>query len=561
MSYSMNMEDYFESFSFSEDIKEWDLIKNIIDLDLDDGRRRDHKTVPSVQLLPRRDVMLYGTIPKMEQRIYTKCKECRLVFNPRDILSHKACPGRFHSSTSHSLKKKIESKGSTPKKSHSSVPPPRGGGGRLNRGFKKSPSPSLTPASVSIPEISLSKVSSPKISKISPISTSSTLTTSNSSSKTETRVSSLSSSSKLNSHSPRSPSKTSSNLEHSPKSKSTPSDSNCSSTSGSSSRHKKSRKSNSNTKITKEFDPDVHCGVVEGNRGPCTRSITCNNHRIQLRKLVTGRSKDIHQLIAERRTVKKKEPKHGSNCSYTSPNGQTEEDSFSQNTTFAPVVGALSNASEPPETNLNQTPVLSKIVEPKPTISLRQTTSDVAAKLPILTDIENGNTKTMNNNYIKNVHLKESDIGTVPVVYMPMSLISFVQIGKNVICLKSQQSQSPPVTNQSLYLTIPNHQSGTKMYKSHPKPVAVPNYGAKKVGGAILLSNHRIECQRNDILMAINLKRKIINNTHGYLKLKKIKEEEADIEGHLEFTSTNFEPRLTWHDSEKFGQAPKLLTL
>ncbi|KAG5870316.1 hypothetical protein JTB14_038400 [Gonioctena quinquepunctata] len=95
----------------------------MVDLDLDDELQNEHKTVPSVQLLPRQDVFLYGTIPKMEQRVYTKCKECRIIFNPRDILSHKSCPGKSHSS-SHSLKKKVKSKGSSSKKSHSNLPPP-----------------------------------------------------------------------------------------------------------------------------------------------------------------------------------------------------------------------------------------------------------------------------------------------------------------------------------------------------------------------------------------------------------------------------------------------------
>lgn len=44
-----------------------------------------------------------------------------------------------------------------------------------------------------------------------------------------------------------------------------------------SSKYKKSKRSN---KVTKDYDPDVHCGVVEGNKGPCTRSITCSNHRV-----------------------------------------------------------------------------------------------------------------------------------------------------------------------------------------------------------------------------------------------------------------------------------------
>ncbi|XP_057668313.1 ataxin-7-like protein 1 isoform X2 [Diorhabda carinulata] len=501
------MEELFETFS--EDITKWKDIKDIIDLDLDCGMRNDYKNKASVPLLPRRDVLLYGTIPKMEQRVYTKCKECRLVFNPRHILSHKSCPAKSHS-TSHSLKKKVKSKGNGTKKSYSNLPPPPL--------FKKSPSPSLTTVTLNIPEISVPKVSSPKTSKVSTISSTSSavMTISSSSNKSDTRIPSNTSS--LKSHSPKSPSKSSiSSSEHSPKSKSQTGENNSSSSNSSSSsnRHKKSRKSNSNTKITKEFDPDVHCGVVEGTKGPCTRSITCSNHRIQLRKLVAGRSKDIHQLIAERKTVKEKDLKHGSNCSYTSPNGQSEEkDSFSQNTTYVPALAAIANGSEPPDTSILKS-ALPKISEAMTPTAPRQTTSLVAVKQ----DTENGNEKTKNNNYIMNkMHSQECDIGTVPVVYMPLSLISFMQLGKKVRCKESPQSaKTSCVTSNSLFLTIPNPpHMNTKSYKSHPKPVAVPNYGSKKVGGAILLYNQHIEYQRNDILMAINTKRKTINNTQGY---------------------------------------------
>ncbi|CAG9855266.1 unnamed protein product [Phyllotreta striolata] len=486
------MEDYFESFPI--EIKKWDILRamHMTDLNFDVRKRKDHgnkKTIPNVQLLPRQNVTLYGTMPKMEQRIFTKCKECRLVFNPRNIMTHKVCPERFHSSTSDSSQKDSKTKGNSSRKSHSYLPP------LFKVSKTKSPSPS-----VSIPDLSQCKVS-PKMSKSLPLSSPSTLTNSN---KSETRLSPSSNFSKVNSHSPRSSLKTSL--------KSAQSDSNCSSTSSTSSRHKKSRKSSSsnNAKVTEEFDPNVHCGVVEGNSGPCTRSITCNNHRVQSRKSASS------QLITKRTPGKEKEPMHGSNCSYTTPNGQPDEakDSFSQNTTYAPVAGVLSSANELLETNHSQPPVLTKISEPKQTF-IRQTTSVVVAKQPILTDTENGNTKTLNNNYIMNKHSKDSDIGSVPLVYMPMGLISFVHIGKSVICLESQknQLQNPPVTNQSLYLALPNQHSNIKMYKSHPKPVAVPNYGTKKVRGALLLSNRRLKCQRDDILKAITPKRRLINNT------------------------------------------------
>ncbi|XP_072402882.1 uncharacterized protein [Diabrotica undecimpunctata] len=504
------MEDLFESFP--EDIKSWEKIKDFVELEADDELQNDDKSVSSVQLLPRQKVMMYGLIPKMEQRIYVKCKECRLVFNPRDILSHKICPGKSHNYSSNNLKKKVKSKTIPPKKTKkkTNLPP--------QKLFKKS-APSTSTPPLSLAEIP--KVSSSKISKSPTTSGHSTITTTtSSSSKSEVRVSS--STSKSSTHLQKSPSKpTTTSAEHSQKSKSTSTsgESNpCSSSS--SSKHKKNRKStssSSSTKLTKEFDPDIHCGVVEGNRGPCTRSITCSNHRIQLRKLVTGRSKDIHQLIAERKTLKEKELKPTSNCSYMSPNGQAgEKGSFSPNTTFVPAVAAIANVSEPPDTS-TLIPAIPNINEATIPAPARQTTSNVAVQ-PV-TETENPSVKIVNNNYILNMHSPESDIGTVPVVYMPMNLISFVQIGDNYICLESPQSAqtTPPITTQSLLLTIPNVQrSNMKSYKTLPKPVAVPNYGAKKMGGAILLSTKRLECQRNEIMMAITPKRKTLNNTQNH---------------------------------------------
>lgn len=62
--------------------------------------------------------MLYGTIPAMEQRVYSKCKNCTRVFNPRDILSHRSC-SKSHTLHSSLLKKKVKSKSSNGKKTSS----------------------------------------------------------------------------------------------------------------------------------------------------------------------------------------------------------------------------------------------------------------------------------------------------------------------------------------------------------------------------------------------------------------------------------------------------------
>ncbi|KAJ8923616.1 hypothetical protein NQ315_010195 [Exocentrus adspersus] len=653
---SENMEDLFDGFS--EDITKWEIVREMIDLDLEDEiRNQSRRADPSIQLLPRQDVTLYGMIPKMEQKIYTKCKECGLVFNRRDILLHKTCSGKMHvSSTTQSLKKKVKSKGSSSKKPHSSLPPPPL--------FKKPPSPLTGTSSAAVVESKspLSKISSktPKISTVS--SNSSTHTVTTTSTKSETRVSSSSSHSSKSSsvHSPKSPSKSVSNSAHSPKSSSKTTTStettasssvSSSSSSSSSSRHKKSRKSNNNTKITKEFDPDVHCGVMEGSRGPCTRSITCSNHRIQLRKLVPGRSKDIHQLIAERKAAKEKELKHGSSSSsYMSPNGE-EKDMFCQNTSYVPIVATIVSTINSSSTT-TYVPIMPK-TSTSPTI--RPNTSMLTAKQLNMTDAESKSTKALDGGYLTSVHNNSQDgtigsvplvymplspismvsqelnmsdgenksspsldgsylesvhngsqdsaMGTVPVVYMPLSPISivsqkgvdenkpaktsdgnyrtsnsqdnaigtvpvvhmpmnpvsvvspvqFVQIGKKMICLESQQSamsrplsskqslflsfpnqqlnmkmndffgksespqSNPPATsNQSIFLTIPNQQLNMEVYEIHPKPVSVPSYGAKKVGGAVVLSNQRVVCQRNDILTAMKAKQDTVNNAQGY---------------------------------------------
>lgn len=64
---------------------------------------------------------------------------------------------------------------------------------------------------------------------------------------------------------------------------------------------------------------------------------------------------------------------------------------------------------------------------------------------------------------------------------------------------------SPPLNGY--FLSMPEPTSTIKLYKSHPKPATLPLYGARKVGGAILGSNQRLEYQRNDIQRAIATKR------------------------------------------------------
>ncbi|XP_026203134.1 ataxin-7 [Anabas testudineus] len=54
-------------------------------------------------------------------------------------------------------------------------------------------------------------------------------------------------------------------------------------------------------KVTeREFNPDIHCGVVDLTaRKPCTRSLTCKTHSLSQRRAVPGRRKRFDTLLAE----------------------------------------------------------------------------------------------------------------------------------------------------------------------------------------------------------------------------------------------------------------------
>ncbi|EHB15589.1 Ataxin-7 [Heterocephalus glaber] len=50
----------------------------------------------------------------------------------------------------------------------------------------------------------------------------------------------------------------------------------------------------------KEFDPDIHCGVIDlDTKKPCTRSLTCKTHSLTQRRAVQGRRKRFDVLLAE----------------------------------------------------------------------------------------------------------------------------------------------------------------------------------------------------------------------------------------------------------------------
>lgn len=73
---------------------------------------------PGVQLLPRRDVQLYGTIPSIEERIYSRCTNCDSVYNPKEILNHINCV-KPEPPAPPVVKKKVQSKNVNSKKTSS----------------------------------------------------------------------------------------------------------------------------------------------------------------------------------------------------------------------------------------------------------------------------------------------------------------------------------------------------------------------------------------------------------------------------------------------------------
>ncbi|XP_030062197.1 ataxin-7 [Microcaecilia unicolor] len=53
----------------------------------------------------------------------------------------------------------------------------------------------------------------------------------------------------------------------------------------------------------REFDPDIHCGVVDvETKKPCTRSLTCKTHSLGYRRAVLGRRKRFDVLLAEHKS-------------------------------------------------------------------------------------------------------------------------------------------------------------------------------------------------------------------------------------------------------------------
>ncbi|KAL3290343.1 hypothetical protein HHI36_023687 [Cryptolaemus montrouzieri] len=122
-------------------------------------------------------------------------------------------------------------------------------------------------------------------------------------------------------------------------------------------------------------------------------------------------------------------------------------------------------------------------------------------------------------NYFPQTNSKEIPV-SLPVVYLPMSPVStvtplqIIQEG-NLVCLETPQVLTPSECPRQLYFTIPE-QLNVKMYKTRPKLGSLPMYGARKIGGAIVISKQELVNRRKDILTAINAKHKPNDILSGY---------------------------------------------
>lgn len=95
-------------------------------------------------------------------------------------------------------------------------------------------------------------------------------------------------------------------------------------------------------------------------------------------------------------------------------------------------------------------------------------------------------------------------------------MLQLLKIGNNIITLESPQSAANvPLRKQVILPISGTHTNGIRMYKSHPKPIILPNFGARKLGGAIILANPLLDDQRNNLLTTIDLKLETVNIERG----------------------------------------------
>lgn len=494
---STKMEDHFESFS--EHITEWDTIRDVIELDLDDPPYKEDRN-----RFPRKDFVLYGTTPKLEQKVFVKCRDCAIIFNPLDISYHRNCVGTYSPTKVQVCERRSKNRGGSRSKkilNNFAVPPITGKTYSPNRSINKDKGEPKTKLNQSIgttkvqeminiiPESEI-KGTSPDIPSPSCLSNDSLSLDGDSSSP-----------------------KVTSSVRTSKKS--------C------------SRKA----KSAKEFDPDLHCGVMDAHKGPCLRSITCSNHRIQLKKLVVGRSKDIHQLITEKRLAK-------------------ERDLLNQ---LMPEIDKIESVSLVEHIPVESTPmdVLTEVAT-SDMIEVKQELEVDNMKHPVQY-FEALNSRSGLNYSMRSmspIHLnsiKTMEIFDVPmkeeVNNSPLENFGFVSFGqengmKSIINLDFTQTlmtppkdeyeiketesvqfsfqpmspfreDKPPVKHESFVnipvtenkhvaFKIPDMEVEENSLELYPTPFTTHSFGIKNFGGALLSTKYQIQSQRNDILRAVN---------------------------------------------------------
>ncbi|XP_022901226.1 ataxin-7-like protein 1 [Onthophagus taurus] len=485
-----------------------------------DDKCEDKTVNSSVSLLPRKDILLYGTCPKNDVRVLCRCERCNKLLMPVAYVKHmneKHGPDQHPQSLpvvqpgTSLLKKKYSHSKNKKKINPPPVPPPP-----LFQTYEAPvpASPIQAPAAISAASTATTTTSATAAATATaaavPSGASGTTTaaptvvcaaaTSEGKSGAMQPVHAAKSEHEVlaeaapNPVSPAGvgtdPTDGYSIVVNIPVSNST---SSSFSSSSSSSKHKKSKKS---SKKVKEFDPDKHCGVFEGNKGPCLRSITCSNHMIHLRKAVPGRSKDLHQLIADHKASKDKE-------------------TVKQPVSGIPKATSLTTSSLHP-------------VQAVPT--------SIPTATAVLTTATTATTKSSDVHVITQpLHISVPSTGVsivssqgnnetcTSVVYMPMSpvaVVSPVQLGGPILRVASTQPVlSPPLATQPIVVTIPVQTSGAPQYPAHPKPLVMSSSSTRKIGGTFVLQNQRIDRQRSEIQVASNARRAISNsctivNTH-----------------------------------------------
>lgn len=518
------MEDYFEGFS--ESITEWETIRDMTELDLDDLPCHNEKIDHRIHRFPRQDLVMYGMIPKMEQRIYIKCKDCKLIFNPFDISYHKTCVSTSTPSKTHASERKTKSRGGSSKRNLNNfpLPPVFAKTSSPNRGYNKD-------------RETVSKTSKAAIANQSATN-----------SKVQEIINAIPEP-EIKGNSPGVPSPSCLSND----SLSLDGDSSSPIVTSSSRSSKKSRK----IKSHKEFDPDLHCGVIDAHKGPCLRSITCSNHRIQLKKLVPGRSKDIHQLITEKRLAKERDMLNQSipeiekveNVNIiehipvviSAPLEVISEVSTSE---IIDMKQHLVDCVEEVEELKSDMEHLEEFVEDHHAsmspidqgnsikslenyeftqitpMSPLKDDNDISAlenyKFASISSMNPENGILPLENYDFTTHITslsplkdEFDINSMEgfkfAQIQPMSPLKQETLLMQESFVSNSIVNVPMTDDRPVSFTIPDLEfEDSTILGSHPKPIALPTYGLKKFGGAVLFNKPQIQLQRNDILRAVN---------------------------------------------------------